>query len=178
MVLLSYMFTSKSRKRRWRPITLDDFKEIINTASIIFEDELCEGNVKAFITSDGSVLEEIRPTDRITPDVRKYECLDSWLIERFVMADNYDRIIDGKYVVEFATTDAKGDKVSEVVGSFTISGQSIMHAEGDLVADLIKPGPITSLTIYRIQHSLNNGYYCTKRLSAEGSDLNDHRREP
>lgn len=166
MIVVSYMVESKNPFKRWLPLTEEHANHLARNGSVIFEDILPEGKVTAYVLGDGSVVEIIRKNGTKAVG-RHYKQFDGWQIERFVMPTKNHDLEDGTYIVEFCSVDDDGNQASEVEGRFVVSGNEIISAEGRLVKELISVGLITPMTLFRINHSFNNGYYWTRLVGGD-----------
>ena len=73
---------------------------------------------------------------------------------------------NGLYIVFKKNTNEDGLDYPVKIGSFEILNDRVTEVSGEIVRDILKEGPITPLSIYKIKVSLNNGYIYTEHVDA------------
>lgn len=74
-----------------------------------------------------------------------------------------DLLSDGSYEICFRSIGRNGGQKSERVGGYEIRGGNITESWGSL-SDLLPTGPMTVMTLFRLNASFNNGYYFTMKV--------------
>lgn len=69
---------------------------------------------------------------------------------------------DGFYEICFRSIGRNGGEKIERVGGYEIRGGNITENWGSL-SDLLPIGPMTEMTLFRLNASFNNGYYFTEK---------------
>lgn len=75
-------------------------------------------------------------------------------------------ISNGEYVVNaIHHNPGTNEVVSREIGRFTVVDSQIVAVSGESIKDIISEGYIDPMTEFRIETSLNNGYFSTSKVA-------------